>query len=243
MKAFLLLLVLGLAALVTACGFGINMTRGSGKIVTEPRQVSNFHRVNLTGAGELNITQGDTESLTIETDDNLMSLITTNVSDGTLVIGLDTTRGLTGLNPTRLVYTLNVKNFDSLQISGAGNVKAPAIKSDALTISTSGAGNLNFTGVDSKSLKVTISGAGNIVLAGQVETQEASLTGFGNYDGGNLKSSNTTVTLSGAGSATVWATQTLNARLSGAGGISYYGSPQVTQTISGVGAIKSLGNK
>lgn len=243
MKQVLLLVVLGLAALVTACGFNLNATRGSGKIVTESRPVSNFHRVDLTGFGELNITQGDTESLTIETDDNLMSLITTKVTDGTLAIGLDPTRNVLNLTATRMIFTLQVKNLDSLLITGAGNVKMPALKSDALTITTSGAGNLNFAGVEAKTLKVTLSGAGNIVLAGQVETQEASLSGFGSYDGGNLKSANARVNLSGAGSATVWATQTLDARISGAGGVSYYGSPQVTQTISGVGAVKSLGNK
>ena len=41
--------------------------------LTETRDVSDFSRVDLTGVGQVFITQGAEESLTIETDDNFMS--------------------------------------------------------------------------------------------------------------------------------------------------------------------------
>lgn len=240
MKYLFSLLALGLI-FVTACGF--NVTRGSGKIVTETRPVSNFHRVALNGVGELNITQGTTESLTVETDDNIMPIITTKVSDGTLEIGYDSNRGVNSISPTRLVFTLQVINLDSFDLSGAGAVTMPSLKSDTLSLGTSGAGSLNFANVEAKTLTANLSGVGSVVVTGQTDTQTAQLSGLGNYNAGDLKSATASVGLSGAGNATVWASDTLNVQISGAGGVSYYGSPQVKQTISGVGSVKNLGAK
>lgn len=237
--------ILAVALLVlVGCGVNLGFTRGSGNVISESRAVSNFNRVALAGMGDLSITQGDTESLTIETDDNLIPLITTRVNNGTLTIGIDTSRGTISIIPSRLIkYTLQVKNLDSIQLSGAGNITMPALKSGALTIGSSGAGNINLSQIAAQSLNATVSGVGNIVLSGQVETQEASLSGLGNYNAADLKSTTSSMTISGAGSATVWAAQSLNIQISGAGSVSYYGSPQVNQKISGAGSVKSLGNK
>ncbi|MCC7161431.1 MAG: DUF2807 domain-containing protein [Anaerolineae bacterium] len=243
MKYLITALALALIGLV-GCSLATNVTRGSGNVITESRAVSNFQRVQLSGVGELEIVQGDTESLTIQADDNLMPLIKTTVTNGTLDIGLDTTRGLLALNPAKPIrYTLQVKTLDSIVVSGAGNVSAPSLKGDSLTVRTSGAGNVTIPQIQATTLTTGISGAGNMTLGGEVQTQDATLSGLGNYNAADLKSTNASVSISGAGSARVWATDTLNARLSGAGSVEYYGSPQVRQTVSGLGSIKSLGAK
>ncbi len=243
MKVRLGILVLALGALM-GCGFNLNVTRGSGNVITESRAVSGFHAVTLAGVGELNITRGDAESLTIEADDNLMPLITTRVDNGTLTIGWDTNRGTISVDPTRPIrYTLQVKNLDAVVLAGAGNINAPSLIADNFVLTSSGAGNVNLTQLTAKSLQATISGAGSMNVSGEAETQTASLTGLGSYNAGDLKTHSTTVTVSGAGGATVWAATALDVKISGAGSVSYYGSPQVTQSISGVGSVKGLGNK
>ena len=238
--AVLTLVLIGLAG----CGMATGVTRGSGNVITESRPVSNITGVNLAGVGALNITQGDTESLTIQADDNLMPFITTTVQDGTLVIGIDTSKGAVTLSPsTPIKYELQVKTLDSILVSGAGSIQAPALKSDVLTVTTSGAGNIYLPSVEAASLTAGISGAGNMSLAGQVESQQVLLSGLGNYSAGELKSTNAAVNISGAGSADVWVTDTLNARINGAGSINYFGSPKVTPVLSGAGSIQSLGPK
>lgn len=74
------------ALLFTAC-LG---KRGSGNLITEEREVSDFDRVELASDGELMLTQGGSESLIIEAEDNVMSYITSEVRGGTLVLGLKT---------------------------------------------------------------------------------------------------------------------------------------------------------
>jgi hypothetical protein len=61
-----------LFVLVALLGVGCGpIIEGSGHITTEARQVSNFSQVELLGIGELNVTQGDKETLRIEAEDNL----------------------------------------------------------------------------------------------------------------------------------------------------------------------------
>lgn len=48
---------------------------GSGKVITEQRAVSNINEVSFDAFGNLFIKQSDTESLTIEAEDNIVSNI------------------------------------------------------------------------------------------------------------------------------------------------------------------------
>ena len=66
----LLLLILLLPFLLSACG--LDILDGSGDVISESREVSDFNRVVFGGVGELQLTQGDQESLTVTADDNLL---------------------------------------------------------------------------------------------------------------------------------------------------------------------------
>ncbi len=223
---------------------GFNVTRGSGNVISQSRDVSGFSTVVLAGVGELTITQDNTESLTIQAEDNLLPLIKTVVKDNILTIGLNDDVLSGALAPTKPIqYDLHVKSLEAIQISGAGNVTTKALKSASLELSTSGAGNMNIGGIDAQELTTTTTGAGSATLAGKAAKEDTTLSGLGSYTAGDLQSNDVSITISGAGSATVWAAQTLTVRISGAGSVSYYGSPVVTKNISGVGSIKQLGNK
>ena len=215
---------------------------GSGKVITENRSVSNFKNITISGMGDMLITQGETESLTIEAEDNIVAIIKTEVKDDTLTIGF--TQNNINLHPTQPIkYTLAVKALDNLRISGAGNINIPALKTDKFVLKISGAGNVKIDKLEATDLTMILSGAGNASVSGQVTSQTIELTGVGNYGGRELSSQTANVLLSGAGNATVWAQKNLEAKISGFGSVNYYGSPEVTRKISGAGNIKNLGSQ
>jgi hypothetical protein len=235
-------IVLLVSLLLYACG--IRVIQGSGRIQSEQREVSDFTGVNFTGLGELTIIQGETEGLTIETDDNLLPYITSTVSGGTLTIGFDNNSWLPVLRPTQSIrYTLTVKTLNDLELSGAGTVYAEQLTADSLMLTNSGAGEVTIDQLAAGELSVTLSGAGTVELAGQATTQTVEMSGLGNYQAGELESQSANLTLSGAGNATVWVNEQLDATLSGVGSIEYYGSPQTNASSSGVGSVQSLGDK
>ena len=119
-----LLIGLFIFALVatTACNLSVNLgnnrVRGSGKVITEERQVSGFDKVEINGAGELYIEQGETEALTVEADDNLMEYITTEVHGDTLELSLKPNFNL--MFSSKIVYRLTVKELRDVSICRVG---------------------------------------------------------------------------------------------------------------------------
>jgi hypothetical protein len=261
MKKSLLLSCLIIATLVlSACSILPRVEPGAQ--VTETREVSGFHALRFAAAGDMTITQGQSESLVIEAGKNIMPHIITEVKDGVLVISVDEARWNVGI-PVPVRYTLTVKDLDEIVIAGAGNVKMDnlnsaamkidlsgagnfdigSLQADSLALSLSGAGNIDVADLEAATLDATLSGAGNFSLAGKVPDQNALLTGLGSYQTGDLNSERVKVEVTGAGGATVWATELLNVIISGAGSVEYYGNPKVIENVNGLGSVRGLGTK
>lgn len=219
-------------------------TPGSGRVITQERTVSDFNAVNFSSVGEVVIQQGERESLTIEAEDNVLPEIRTEVRDGTLHIEYAQENGWARVRPTQPIhFKLVVTNLNALNLSGAGEVTVQNLKAEEIQITLSGAGNLSLSGLEAATLICRLSGAGSVRASGKATRLEATLSGVGSYEGGDLQSEVVRTTVSGMGSATVWATDSLDARISGLGSVNYYGQPQLSQTISSLGTVHSLGDK
>ena len=138
---------------VTAC----SITKGSGQVTTETRQVAGFTKVELSGTGELTIEKTATESLTISAEDNMLPLLTSEVSGDTLVLGTKPNAEIVPSKP--ITYSLTVKDLTGLSVSGSGSVRA----SDLATTS----------------LSTKISGSGTITPSGTVNDQDLDISGSG----------------------------------------------------------------
>jgi hypothetical protein len=246
------LLALIIVAVTTACGvpFQPRLVRGSGDIIVENRQVSGFDKIEVEGAGKVIITQGDKESLTIETDENLVEYIRTEVKGNTLEIGFEDNvvfssgRGRVALDPTEgFVFRVSVIDLEAISVSGAADFEMDKIKTKSFDISLSGAGQVTIDDLDADSLNVLVSGAGDVNLIGRVDDQVIRLSGLGRYQAFDLESQEASIIISGAGGANVWVSEMLDVTISGAGDVKYYGNPSVNPNISGVGRIQSQGEK
>lgn len=208
---------------------------GSGNVVTEQRDVGDFNEVALSGIGHLTITQTGSESLTIEAEDNILPLLTSDVHGRRLTLGTEPGVHFTPKKPIR--YTLTVKDLVAVRISGAGNIEIPALGTPSLRLDISGAGNMTVTGLASDKLEVSMSGAGNTTCAGEVRDQDVRISGAGSYHGDDLASVTARAVISGTGSAHLRVSEQLDARVSGVGNIIYSGHPSVRKSVSGVGRI------
>jgi hypothetical protein len=217
--------------------------RGSGNVISQTREVSGFDAINVEYPAEVFIEQGNSESLKIEAEDNLMPNLKTQVRNGTLEI-FYRREGGNHVNPTKTVrITIMVKDLNDLNFSSAGEVTIDKLKTDSLDASLSGAGNLNLNDVQIEGLQVRLSGAGSMTASGAADDLDISISGFGDFEGADLHSQDASASISGAGSATLWVDNNLDAQISGAGSISYYGDASVSRQISGVGGINHVGNK
>lgn len=237
-KSYFIVSLLVVMFMVTACTVSI---KGSGKLITETRQVSNFDRIVLSGMGEVVVTQGASESLSIETDDNVMKHIKAEVKNGTLTLGFED--GYSLILPSRLVFSVGVDDLTGVSISGSGDVESDRIETGRLDVTVSGSGDVQFTTLTADEVKAMISGSGEISLGGEVAVQDISISGSGKYLAGDVCSPSVKVSVSGSGNATVCATDTLDSNISGSGSVNYYGRPSINSSASGSGTLNNLGEK
>jgi hypothetical protein len=230
---------------LSACSLPfINVVRGSGNVVSESREVSGFDEIRLNGAGRLVITQGDTESLEIEAEDNILPELTSDVSSGTLVLGYQDKFWRRSVIPTEEIqYTLTVTDMTAVTFNGAADLEMDGLNTSEFEITINGAGQVNIDELTANSVSVTINGTGNVTLAGEAMDQSINIDGAGNVRAGDLRTSTTSIEVNGLGNATVWATESLDVTINGGGSLSYYGNPSVTQDINGAGNINNLGEK
>jgi hypothetical protein len=222
----------------------------SGIITTEQRAFSGAKQVVLHDYGEVIITIGDLERLTIEGEKDLLKSIETVVEDGALHIRIRT--GIfdklghalsTSLSSRPLRYRLSMKELTGLYIKGAGRVRVSSpVDTQDMVISLQGAGSIEIPSLIAETLKVDFGGTGRLSLAGEVWGQSVLLTGAGNYSAPNLVSAKTNVEIRGAGRATVWAENELQVAIRGVGSVDYYGTAELRTSKTGLGNVTHLGD-
>lgn len=209
-------LVVGLALAVAACDDGGTGVRGSGTVVSEERDVSEFDRIALEGGGELSITVGDGESLLLSAEDNLLPLLTTEVRDGRLELSSSES-----ISPTRpIVYTIEARELAGVSVTGSGDVVA--------------------TGIECATFGLDVTGSGDVDLDGRCDRLEVAIAGSGDLDGAELEVAEASISITGSGDVVVNATDELMVRISGSGDVRYLGDPATDVDISGAGDVDRL---
>jgi hypothetical protein len=243
LKLFIGSLVFFLVA--SACGFNVNLSSdsitGSGKRITETREVSGFDEVVLAGSGELYIEQGPKEALSVEVDDNVMKYVKTEVKGNSLVLGFKDNVSVSLGQP--IIFRLTVRDITSVTLAGSGKVAAKALETDKLTINLPGSGEMAFDKVDTTTLHVTIAGSGNIKVAGgTADSEEINMLGSGDFDARSFQVKDASATIAGSGNIDVRASGKLTAKVLGSGNIRYYGSPAtIDMDTAGSGNIQKMG--
>jgi hypothetical protein len=256
-RLFLIVIVLA-AGLLAGCG---PIVRGSGVVTTEERSVSGFEQVALLGMGDVIVTQGETESLRIEAEDNLLPYLTAEVKNSTLELGFKPNLALSVWPTQQIKFHVTLKKVSGLQVRGSGNISAERLTAEQLLLAIGGSGNITMGALNVKTLNDTLSGSGNIqvaqltaenvetnlsgsgkcILTGQTGKQLVLITGSGNYQAFDLQSQTAAINISGSGNVETWVVEKMDVRVLGSGQVSYYGAAQVSENISGVGNVSSLG--
>ena len=214
--------------------------KGSGKLQKQVREVGNFNGVALNVPGTVELRIGNTEGVTIETDDNILPLIETAVENGTLRIR--PARRSSNLHPTALTIVVHARQVERVSVGGSGTINADGLRGDKLRFDVGGSGSINAGKLDARSVSVAIGGSGNFKAGGRTEQLSASIGGSGNIAAGRLAANNVQVSIGGSGEAEVWARDNLAISIGGSGEVSYYGDPQISKSMQRSNSIRRLGS-
>jgi len=202
---------------------------GDGNVTKKSRNVANFSAVSVSSGIDLYLTQGNTISLEVETDQNIHEYIITEVKDGVLKIYVDgSIRSVKEMN----VY-LTFREIDALTASGGSDVEASGtISQDRLTIECSGGSDLKMDLVVDE-LKLSTSGGSDADITGEARVFHATSSGGSDLDAMELKTAECTLESSGGSDAHVYVTDKLKVQASGGSDVYYKGDAVVDASVSG----------
>jgi len=225
-----------LLLILTAC---LPCVKGSGEIIRESREVSDFNEIDLSGSGEIFLTQGEDYSFEIESDKNILERIETIVRGKTLFIKHKNRWECLKPSDSINIY-VTMPEIIGVDISGSGRLRSEGgIIADDLDIDISGSGKVDLE-LAVKTIEAKVSGSGDFDLAGVAEKLDFNLSGSGNLRAFDLKTSDAKIKILGSGKAEVYAEDNLDITLSGSGKAYYKGRPVLKQSVSGSGKIESV---
>jgi hypothetical protein len=188
---------------------------GSGKKETSVRELADFDKVELTTFGEIRISIGETFSVKIDIDDNLVDAVDSKVVDG------------------KLIVTTN-KRFTS-GIGPIVNVVMPSLK----LIDLPGRGSATFKGLKGDEITMNLTGAGSVTGQGEVNQVNVYHAGDGRVDIRKLEAKRAKVVLSGGGGASLKAEDYIEIDSSGSGTVAVHSTPkEVKKNVTGTGVVE-----
>jgi len=235
--------ILVVALLISAISAGcVGGVRGSGNLEIRQYDFSDFDRVDVGYAFEVEIAQSSSYSISITADDNLFEYIQVAKEGETLRIGLE---GFTYLGSVTLKVEITIPQLRGLEFSGAtwGTVSGFS-STDNLDVEVSGASSLDLVDISAGDVKFEVSGASKVTgdiaaadadfdisgastvqLEGSAIDIVVDASGAARVKLAAFLVDNANVKLSGASSGTVNLNGRLDADLSGASKLEYIGEP------------------
>jgi len=212
---------------------GIN---GNGKIITKERSIKeSFNSVEVSRGLELILTQSDTESLTVEADENLHELITTNIENDVLIISTTDNIG----NSASKKVLLSFKNLNSIKATSGSEVYSTnTIQVEDIELHTTSGSDMELT-INAVSISCQSTSGSDMELKGKTDVFIAEASSGGSIEAEDLITLNAQVKASSGADVVVNTSKKLTAKASSGGDIRYVGNPEIVEKSDGVsGSIK-----
>ena len=195
---------------------------GNKKIVFQERTIPIYSQIKVLGNADVVLTEGEVGQIKVETSENVLPYVTTEVKGETLVVKLKH-YGVSYV-PKLKVYVPIDEKFNKITIAGKGDVTLGE----------------HFS-IELQTLEVTIKGQGNVQLQGKTEVLKVSVLGSGNFQGKELLTHKGTLSISGTGNIEATVSEEVQAKITGYGHIIIFGNPSKKDTdIKGSGKIQFL---
>lgn len=234
----ILFLLLVLVSIKASAQWPWERIEGNGKMTKQTRSVGSYTGIASSGFWDVMIAYGESNTITVEGDENLLQYIETEVEGGKLSIK---TKGKVNLRSrNKVTVYVSLTRMTNISLSGSGDIMGEGkFRNEGTTefhISGSGSIRMNFDKVGTA--EVSISGSGNLQLVGSAHTVNARISGSGNADCSEVISDDATAHISGSGNIKLNANKSVDASISGSGNVTYKGvATDIKKHVSGSGRL------
>ncbi len=212
-------------------------TRGQGPSKTENRTVDNFRTVDAGVPGKIEVRVGDRYAVEVQAQENILPLLKTEVSDGSLRIYFS--ENVSGLED--LLIRITAPAYEGLGVSGSADMEVLSpLSGNELYLSIGGSGSISLPQADVNTLTGTISGSGNIEVGGHAQSAFFEISGSGDIQAKALEAGSGKASIAGSGSVTCNMKESLKANIAGSGDVYYTGTASVETSVAGSGTVKKI---
>jgi len=195
---------------------------GSGKGATDKRKVAEFTKLDVSGSFNVTLVQDSSNSVTINADDNIISIVKTDISGDKLKISTDNKNICSS---KEIAITIGVRNLTAIAASGAVEIASNGrLNLGDLDLNLSGATKINLD-LAASNMETKGSGISEITLKGQASSHVIELSGSGNMHAFDFVVGNYSLETSGQSDCEINVLTELNIHSTGASDIKYKGSP------------------
>lgn len=230
--------ILFLATFLSSCNINMfNRVNGNRNVVTENRKVKeDFTKIKVSTGLDLYISQGSSNEITVEADENLHDIIITEVKDGVLKIYSEESIWKA---KARKIY-VTVKNLEEMTATSGSDVYTKeTLKVNDIKISATSGADIRMT-IDANSVESSATSGSDIEVSGVAINHTSRATSGASIDAYELRSKNVTVKVSSGADINIYASESINAKASSGGDIDFKGSPkQVNKKSSSGGDISA----
>ena len=217
------LLTLGFVLLLVPLLAGCALT-GSGNVVTQEFALRGFDKVDVSHGFKVDISQGDTFSVVIRIDDNLVQYLEVVKRDSTLKIGPKPFPPYSLRNAT-LEAKVTMPELTGLDLSGGSHCTITGFKSTkALDVDLSGGSHLQGD-IEAGNASFDVSGGSDVTLTGSAQDVTIDASGGSDVDLADFPVADANVEASSGSEATVKPSGRLDANARSGSRVYYLGSP------------------
>lgn len=237
MKTLNIILLLSVSIFMSSCHWNLG-EKGNGNIVREQRHVGmDFDKISSSAGTDVYITQGNINEIIVETDENLVGYIDTNISNGELSISTSHSMG----RATRIKIYVTFIEVNSLRASSGSEINGQSlIKSEELSLRASSGAEIAVE-VLARNLDVKCSSGSQIDLKGRATSFSGKASSGSGISAKKLEVISAIAQASSGADIKIAVKENLDAKASSGGSIRYSGNPQILNANkSSSGSVKRI---
>lgn len=238
MKTFTkqLAIILFIATIFTSCGVDMfNRIEGNRNVLVEERKPQDtFSSVKVSAGIDLYVSEENTNSITIEADENLHENIITEVENGVLKV-----------YPKKYIHRAKAKKvyvtaavFNSISATSGSSVYSEnTLNSKEISFSATSGADIKVR-VNSESIETRTTSGSDIKISGITKNHASSATSGSSIDAFNLKSANVIANATSGANINVYASQKIEGNATSGADIDFKGNPKnVSRRTSSGGSV------
>ena len=216
--------LVAVAVLVVGCT-AVSIT-GSGNVVTQDMDISDFDQVEAGWGLRVTVRQAESYSVVIRADDNVVRYLDVSKQGDRLKIGLKRNVAYS-FGAVTLEATVTLPELSGLELSGGSHGEISGFRSNkALSVEASGGSELEGS-IEARDTRLNASGGSRVTLSGSGGDLTVESSGGSRVDLATFDVQDANVEASGGGTVTVNASGGLSVDASGGSNVYYVGSPSL----------------